>query len=180
MTASGNSSAILSGISVTAPTAEMSVLAAMGGFAPVPQVLAGILRDAPIETHNAARLARFVKATEEISQEISEPVSEAEVGVYPEVDLSEDGPMSDVKVLADLSYAKELVEYEGDVAEVVAVVEDAEGGVWARIELAEDGSWVDVHVDLWEGEFGTEAEMMLLHAWDTAEVNRMVRTLIAA
>lgn len=172
MIASGNSSAILSGTPVTAPTAEMSVLAAMGGFAPVPQVLAGILRDAPIETHNAARLARFVKTTEEISQEIPEAAPES-----PEDDVLTLGDGE--SLVADLTESGMLVETEDDIAEVLALVEDG-GGTWARVRYAESGVVEDVHCDRWEDDFGTAGELEILTAWDHAEVTRLRSTLIAA
>jgi hypothetical protein len=176
----GDSSAIMSGVPVTAPTAEMSILAAMGGFAPVPQVLAGILRDAPIETHNAARLARFVKISEEISQAIS-ATAPAPVEAAPEVAEveAEVAEVAEEQVFADLTESGILVENGGDIAEVVALVTDAQG-MWARIVYAESGEALDIHADHWEAEFGTDAEMELLTAWDRADVARMRSTLIAA
>lgn len=162
----GNGSAILSGTSVTAPTPEMSVLAAMGGFAEIPTVLAGTLRDASLETHRAARLARFVKT----SQEISKPIFEAapEVAVEASVIEVEAGE----SVVADLTDAGVLVETGDDIAEVLALIEDA-NGVWARIRGAESGELLDVHCDLWESEFGTDGENEVLGAWDRSEVARL-------
>ena len=148
----GNGSAILSGVSATALTPEMSVLAAMGGKLLVPAVLDGILLDdsRPVSVVNLDRL------------EIATPdtLTESE------------------EIFADLSDAGILVEHAGDIAEAVALVTDADG-MWVRIVYAESGESLDIHADDWETDFGVDAEMELLGAWDRADVARL-RSLIAA
>lgn len=148
----GNGSAILSGISATAATPEMSVLAAMGGKALVPAVLDGVLLGD----------TRAVAEINLASTEIAEPETLAE----------------GEEIFAEI-FGEILVEHADDLAEVVSLVTDADG-MWARIRYAATGETLDIHADAWEDEFGTDAEMELLTAWDRADVARMRSELISA
>ena len=155
MIAMGNSSAILSGVSATASSPEMSVLAAMGGVALVPVVLDGVLQgeSRPVAMINMERT------------ELAAPETLAE----------------GEEIFADLSEEMIMVEHADDLADVVSLVTDADG-MWARIVYAESGAVLDIHADDWETEFGTAAEMMILAAWDRAEVAalRALNGLVAA
>ena len=172
----GNGSAILSGVSVTASTPEMSVLGAMGAFSPVPNVLRGIFlgnRDA--DKINNARAERAQRIESERAA-LMIPVETTPLAeqTTPGVELGEGETL-----LADLADGGILVESADDVAEVIALITDA-NGVWARIVYAETGETLDVHADMWEAEFGTDAEMELLGAWDRAEVAKIRRELVNA
>ena len=168
----GNGSAILSGISVTSPTPEMSVLGAMGGFRTVPEVLRGILLgDRDVDMINNAR-GEVAQRSVEAIERIMNPVETTPLApeTTPGVELAEGETL-----LADLTEDGTLVESEDDVAEVIALITDA-NGTWARIVYAETGNTLDVHADMWEAEFGTDAEMELLGAWDRAAVLAARRT----
>lgn len=180
---------------VTAPSAELSIAAAMGGFRLAPAQLEGTLRSGlTISATNSARLEGFARA-EAKRQAAYEAALAAEIAEQRERALAWDRrqaerlaeeraaeiSLEEGEVLtADLRDQGGIVEIEGDLAEVVAIITDAAGDEWVRIALAETGDICDYRMVEWQDAFGAEGENEILSAWDRAEVARMRSELIAA
>lgn len=164
----------------TGLSADQSQAAAFYGQAQVPDVLRGVCR-AEVATPSAATLRRVEKerkAAEKLAERLrkanaSEAARAARMAEKREISEAKKRAKAEAKraqtterELTNLRDSGMLVEFEGDVAEVVSLLVDpAFGpGVWVRLELAE-GGFHDVHEDHW-ADFGDEIETALMIAYD--------------
>ena len=180
---------------VCAPSAELSIAAAMGGIRLAPVSLDGTLRSGlSVAQVNDARLVGFERA-EKKRQAAYEKALAAEIAEQRERALAWDRKVAErlaeekaaeisleegEVLTADLRDQGGIVEIEGDLAEVVAIITDAAGDEWVRIALAETGDICDYRMAEWQDAFGVDGENEILNAWDRAEVARMRSELIAA
>lgn len=172
----------------TGLSASESQIIAFHGQNQVPDVLRGVcvaekatpspatLRRLDKEAKAAAKLAerlRKANATEEArAARMAEKreISEAKKRARQEAKRAQ----TTERELTNLRSEGMLVEWEGDVAEVVSLLVDpAFGpGVWVRLELAE-GGFHDVHEDHW-ADFGDEIETALMIAYDRIPVGAIL------
>lgn len=166
----------------SAPSAELSIAAAMGGFRLAPSVLDGVLTAGiSADSYNALRMGEGRLADGAIAAATVENGGVLRRGVKTLAKTYNRALKRARKEAGDILLAVvepgTIVEWDGDVAEVSMLVEDVKGGVWVRLDLSEGGT-MDVPCDRW-AELGDDVETELLTAWDMADIRAAHRALVS-